>query len=184
MSACESRSDPTPKIRQTSMRVTASHRLRDHLNRTLVTAMACYLAAGSALGDSGGLELHTIADATLGSKHWVDTAPNGPSQGDTFVFDQPLMNQDGKRAIGTNSGFCITTRPGVYSQCQWTLTLEKGSISVAGQEAETGVSILPIIGTTGQYATMTGELKTFPNPNGTFTQTIYLRPVDKCAVRN
>jgi len=72
--------------------------------------MACYLAAGSALGDSGGLELHTIADATRGSKHWVDTAPTGPSQGDTFVFDQPLMNQDGKFPFAHNICQTISRR--------------------------------------------------------------------------
>lgn len=47
-----------------------------------------------------------------------------------------------------------------------------------------GDALLPIIGTTGRYATMTGELKTFPNPDGTVTQTIRVRPVVRSAAGN
>jgi hypothetical protein len=63
------------------------------------------------------------------------------------------------------------------SQCQWTLTLHNGSLTVAGQEMETGSSRLSIIGATGDYANRTGELLTFPNANGTFTQIVHLRPI-------
>ena len=87
------------------------------------------------------------------------------------------MDATGQQDIGTNSGFCITTRPGVQSQCQWTLTLHNGSLTVAGQEREAGSSRLPVIGATGHYARRTGELLTFPNGNGTFTQIVNLWPI-------
>ena len=72
-------------------------------------------------------ELRTIADATRGVRQKVDTPPTGASPGDLFVFDQPLLDADGKKELGVNSGYCITTLPGVRSQCQWTLSLPTGT---------------------------------------------------------
>jgi allene oxide cyclase-like protein len=118
--------------------------------------------------------LKTIADANAGTKHNVDLGEHGPSQGDIFVFDQPLLNAQHK-AIGNNSGFCITVRPGVFSQCQWTLQLDNGTITIGGQEAATGPSTLPVIGATGAYQQYHGVLVTQPLPDGTFSQIVTLR---------
>lgn len=138
----------------------------------------CALYSASALADIKEFTLTTIADSNEGSKHFIPVAPT-PSLGDMFIFDQPLKNKDMTKFLGTNSGFCVATKPGSYSQCQWTLTLAKGTITVAGQEAETGTSIIPIIGTTGSYANYTGELKTFPNGDGTYTQILSFYPKAK-----
>ena len=120
-------------------------------------------------------ELRTLADATRGVRQKVDNPPAGASPGDLFIFDQPLLDGDGKKQLGVNSGYCITTLPGVRSQCQWTLNLPTGTLTVAGQEAEKGPSILPIIGATGEFAHSQGELQTYPNGNGTFTQIVRFR---------
>ena len=123
--------------------------------------------------------LITLADGTRGLKNAVDVGPPGPSQGDLFVFDQPLMDQD-RRDIGSNSGYCVTTQPGVHSQCQWTLLFfgpdktVAGTLVVGGQELEAGKSVVAVIGSTGTYAGSTGEMTSEPNPDGTFTQTLYL----------
>lgn len=125
------------------------------------------------------LTLVTLADGTRGLKNGVDIGPSGPSQGDLFVFDQPLMGQD-RKDIGSNSGYCVTTLPGVHSQCQWTLLFvgpDKtviGTIVVGGQELEAGKSTVAVIGSTGKYAGFTGEMTSEPNPDGTFTQTLHL----------
>ena len=66
--------------------------------------------------------LVTIADARSGIAQWVDLGEPGDSPGDIFVFDQPLLNSN-HEPIGKNSGFCIRTLPGKFSECQWTLTL-------------------------------------------------------------
>ena len=121
--------------------------------------------------------LLTIADARSGIAKKVDLAEPGDSPGDIFVFDQPLLNKDFE-VIGKNSGFCIRTLPGKFSQCQWTLTLPNGSITVAGQEADSGTSLIPIIGGTGDYLMVGGIMATTPNENRTYNQilTIY-RPL-------
>jgi hypothetical protein len=125
------------------------------------------------------LTLVTLADGTRGLKNAVDIGPAGPSQGDLFVFDQPLMDQ-GRKDIGSNSGYCVTTLPGVHSQCQWTLLFFGpgktviGTIVVGGQELEAGKSTVAVIGSTGKYAGFTGEMTSEPNPDGTFTQTLHL----------
>ncbi|KFE58521.1 hypothetical protein DB31_6242 [Hyalangium minutum] len=90
-----------------------------------------------------------------------------------FVFDQPLLNEAGQN-IGSNSGFCVRTLPGQFSECQWTLTMSDGSITVAGREAETGPSQIPVIGGTGAYLGVSGVLVTTPNGDRTFTQVLTL----------
>ncbi len=115
----------------------------------------------------------TIADGTRGEKRSVDTGSDGPSQGDLFVFDQPLMDQY-RRDIGTNSGYCVTTKSGVHGQCQWTLKFDAGSIVVAGQEAENEESALAVIGTTGKFSGFLGEMLSEPKDDGTFLQELNL----------
>jgi hypothetical protein len=117
--------------------------------------------------------LITIADARSGIASPVDLGAPGDSPGDMFVFDQPLLNAN-RQPIGTNSGYCIRTLPGQFSECQWTLTMADGSITVAGREAETGTSLIPIIGGTGAYQGASGVLATTPNGDRTFTQVLTL----------
>ena len=113
--------------------------------------------------------LITIADARDKPANYVDNGEPGDSVGDVLTFDQPLLNED-MQEIGNNSGTCIRSRVGYSFQCQWTLTLENGSIQVAGREYDLGTSILSIIGGTGKYSGISGEMESTNNDNGTFTQ--------------
>lgn len=117
----------------------------------------------------------TIADARSGIAEKIDLGKPGDSPGDMFVFDQPLLDPN-YQVIGTNSGFCVRTLAGKFSECQWTLTLPNGTITVAGREADNGTSMIPIIGGSGDYQSATGVLATTPNENRTYTQvlTLYL----------
>ena len=117
--------------------------------------------------------LTTIADARSGIASPVDLGAPGDSPGDMFVFDQPLLNE-ARQSIGSNSGYCVRTLPGQFSECQWTLTMTDGSITVAGREAETGTSHVPIVGGTGAFDRVTGVLATTPNGDRTFTQVLTL----------
>ena len=117
--------------------------------------------------------LNTIADARSGIATPVDLGPPGDSPGDMFVFDQPLLNE-ARENIGSNSGYCVRTLPGQFSECQWTLTMANGTITVAGREAETGTSLVPIIGGTGAFEGASGVLATTPNGDRTFTQVLTL----------
>jgi hypothetical protein len=118
--------------------------------------------------------LITIADARDQPAHMVDIAESGDSVGDILTFDQPLLDE-GMNAIGNNSGICIRTRVGHSFQCQWTLTVDKGSIQVAGREFDQGTSTVSIIGGTGDYSGISGEMESTNNGDGTFTQTLRYR---------
>ena len=116
--------------------------------------------------------LVTIADARVSKAQLIDTGEPGDSEGDTLVFDQPLLDEH-KHPIGSNSGYCIRTRVGHGFQCQWTLILESGSIQVAGRELDQGISAISIVGGTGKYAGITGDMESVNNNDGTFTQTLH-----------
>ena len=117
--------------------------------------------------------LTTIADARSGIAQQVDLGKAGDSPGDIFVFDQPLLNSK-REPIGKNSGFCIRTLPGKFSECQWTLTLADGTITVAGRESDTGTSMVPVIGGSGKYLLVRGIMATTPNSDKTYTQILTL----------
>ena len=114
----------------------------------------------------------TIADARVNTAQYIDTGEPGDSVGDILTFDQPLLDEDMKE-IGNNSGTCVRTRIGHSFQCQWTLTLENGTIQVSGRELDQGASILSIVGGTGLYSGISGEMESTNNTDGTFTQTLH-----------
>ncbi|WP_126454461.1 dirigent protein [Sulfuriflexus mobilis] len=117
-------------------------------------------------------KLITIADARTNAAKIIDLGEAADSVGDIVVFDQPLLNEQGKN-IGNNSGTCIRTRVAHSSQCQWTLVMENGSIQVAGREFDKTTSKIAIVGGTGIYAGITGQMESTNNDDGTFTQTLH-----------
>lgn len=118
--------------------------------------------------------LVTIADARNHPAQVIDIGKAGDSVGDVLVFDQPLLDKDGKE-IGNNSGNCIRSRVAFSFQCQWTLTTKNGSIQVAGREFDKGSSIISIIGGTGEFSGISGEMESTNNNDGTFTQVLRYR---------
>ncbi len=115
--------------------------------------------------------LITIADARDNPARFIDNGDPGDSVGDILSFDQPLLDEDMKK-LGMNSGTCIRTRAQHSFQCQWTLSFDNGSIQVAGREFDQGTSNLSILGGTGEYAGITGEMTSTNNGDGTFTQVL------------
>ncbi len=135
----------------------------------LITATTLALVACS---QEASLTLVTIADARLNPAQYIDAGEPGDSVGDILVFDQPLLDKDMKE-IGNNSGTCVRTRVGHSFQCQWTLTFENGSIQVTGREFDQGTSTVSIVGGTGKYSGISGEMESTNNNDGTFTQTLH-----------
>ena len=136
--------------------------------------LAAIVFAALACSRESGQTLITIADARIEAARFIDTGEAGDSVGDILVFDQPLLDEH-HQTIGNNSGNCVRTRVGHSFQCQWTLTLEDGSIQVAGREFEQGTSAISIVGGTGRYAGISGEMTSVNNNDGTFTQTLRYR---------
>jgi cytochrome c553 len=143
------------------------------MNKTLVVCsilLGCFSAASfTTLAQSKTLV--TIADAKTSPAVWLDLGKPGDSIGDQWLFDQPLLDEK-RNSIGNNSGVCIRTKVGNSSQCQWTLTLRNGTIQVQGKELDKGSSAIPIIGGTGDYQHISGQLVSLKNSDGTFTQTL------------
>jgi len=144
------------------------HRILACTQRSLITAAVLVAAACS---PDKSQTLVTIADARSEAARFIDTGDPGDSGGDILVFDQPLLDEQ-QNNIGNNSGACVRTRVGHSFQCQWTLTFADGSIQVAGREFDQGVSAISIVGGTGRYAGISGEMKSVNNNDGTFTQTL------------
>ena len=141
------------------------------VTRALLTAV-CLAATGCTVTDYRTLV--TIADARTQPATRVDLGEPGDSVGDTVLFDQPLLDEAGA-AIGNNSGVCIRSRVAHSYQCQWTLTFDDGSIQVAGREADRGSSAISIVGGTGAYMGISGQMISTNNNDGTFTQTLTFR---------
>ena len=145
------------------------------MNKIFAARNFLLLAAGilgvTACSEKTPRTLVTIADARVDAAQVIDTGEPGDSVGDILVFDQPLLDEHHNN-IGNNSGSCIRTRVGHSFQCQWTLTLDDGSIQVAGREFDQGTSVISIVGGTGRYSGISGDMESVNNNNGTFTQTL------------
>ena len=142
-----------------------------------VRASGFLILAGTLLtgcSQTGSNTLVTIADARVHKAEFVDVGITGDSPGDMYVFDQPLLDGEGTN-IGNNSGTCIRTLVGHNLQCQWTLTLEDGTIQVAGREFDQGTSMIAIVGGTGAYLGISGEMASTNNQDGTFLQVLKYR---------
>ena len=132
------------------------------------------ILATAACSPDSSTTLVTIADARVDKARFIDIGEPGDSVGDILVFDQPLLDEDLKK-IGNNSGTCIRARVAHSFQCQWTLTFADGSIQVAGRELDQGTSVISIVGGTGNYAGITGDMESVNNNDGTFKQTLRYR---------
>ncbi len=145
--------------------------MRRYIFFTRHTFVIAYALSIAACAPEEPHTLITIADARVDKAQFVDTGEPGDSVGDILAFDQPLPDTQ-KQKIGTNSGTCMRTRVGHSFQCQWTLSLEGGSIQVAGRELDQRASDISIVGGTGKYSGITGEMESVNNNDGTFTQTL------------
>ena len=86
------------------------------------------------------------------------TGTAGDSAGDILTFANDVFDADDKNKIGTDQGICFRTVPGKSWECFWTLSLQKGQLTVEGPFYDTGDSVLAITGGTGEYAGALGEM--------------------------
>jgi allene oxide cyclase len=128
--------------------------LRLMLMATIATG--AFVAAGPASADPQELKMieHATTDAV------TDTGAKGDSAGDILTFANEVFDADDKNKVGT--GLCIRTVPGKTWECFWTITLDKGQITVEGPFNDTGDSLFAITGGTGDFAGAKGELALSP----------------------
>jgi allene oxide cyclase len=88
---------------------------------------------------------HATTDAV------TDTGASGDSAGDILTFANEVYDADDKNKIGTDQGICFRTVPGKAWECFWTLSLDKGQLTVEGPFYDSGYSVLAITGGTGEF---------------------------------
>lgn len=120
------------------------------------------VCAGSVHAETAWKQMTVIEESSKGVVTVLDLGKKGDSAGDLTVWNEPVVNESGKK-IGTSNGFCIRTSPGKLSECRWTLSLVDGTISLANTEASTGTSPAAIVGGTGAYVGVIGEAAVTPD---------------------
>jgi allene oxide cyclase len=117
-------------------------------------AVGGLIAAGPAA--AAPQELNMVEHAATDTV--TDTGAAGDSAGDILTFANDVFDADDKNKIGTDQGICFRTVPGKSWECFWTLSLQKGQLTVEGPFYDTGDSVLAITGGTGEYAGALGEM--------------------------
>jgi allene oxide cyclase len=88
----------------------------------------------------------------------IDLGTRGDSVGDLLTFANPVFDHSNKAQVGTDQGFCVRTVVGKAWECNWTVTLKEGQITVEGPYHDTGESLFSIIGGTGKYIGARGQM--------------------------
>lgn len=129
------------------------------MNRpTLLIASVLALTAPVVTMAAERIELveHADTDATL------DLGAKGDSVGDLLVFANGIFDAANKTQVGTDQGYCVRTIVGKSWECNWTLLLKGGQITVEGPFMDEGDSLLTVTGGTGKYAGAKGSMKLHP----------------------
>jgi hypothetical protein len=92
----------------------------------------------------------------------VDLGAKGDSIGDLLVFANGIFDAANKAQIGSDQGYCVRIIVGKSWECNWTMMLKGGQITVEGPFMDEGDSLLTITGGTGKYAGAKGSMKLHP----------------------
>jgi allene oxide cyclase len=85
-----------------------------------------------------------------------------------LTFANEVYDVNNEVQMGIDNGYCIRTSVGVAWECNWTVQLESGSITVAGTFRDVGDSTLAVTGGTGAFADARGQMTLHPrNDEGT-----------------
>jgi allene oxide cyclase len=88
----------------------------------------------------------------------TDTGEVGDTVGDVLTFANEVYDEANETMMGIDQGYCIRVAVGVSWECNWTLSLESGSITVEGPFFDTAESTLAVTGGTGVFANATGTM--------------------------
>lgn len=97
---------------------------------------------------------HSAQEASL------DVPPPGDSLGDQFYFNDPVFDASNTKQIGTDQGICFRMTRGPHQyECHWTTYLPEGQITVEGPFDFPADSIVAILGGTGAYKQVQGQMR-------------------------
>jgi len=92
----------------------------------------------------------------------VDIGIKGDSVGDLLTFANPIYDASNTTQIGSDQGYCVRVVVGKSWECNWTVILKGGQITVEGPFADEGDSTFTVTGGTGKYSGAKGSLKLHP----------------------
>jgi allene oxide cyclase len=96
---------------------------------------------------------HAVTDTEVPSGGGKDVT------GNVLTFHNSVFDTFDKSVVGTDLGFCIRISPADGSwSCEWTTSLAKGQINVAGPFLDTKNTVLAITGGTGAYRGARGQM--------------------------
>src|SRR3984893_9560176 len=119
------------------------------------------LAAGLLTLPAFAAEPITVVERP-GGETTIDHVPEGDSVGDLLVFANGVFDSANKTQVGTDQGYCVRTIVGKSWECNWTLTLKAGQITIEGPFMDEGDSLFAVTGATGKYAGAKGSMKLHP----------------------
>jgi allene oxide cyclase-like protein len=104
---------------------------------------------------------HATTDAT------TDTGAPNDSAGDVLTFANDVFDAADANKVGTDNGYCIRTVAGTAYECNFTVFLPKGQITVEGPFYDAKDSTLAITGGTGRYRHVRGTMDLQSREGGT-----------------
>jgi allene oxide cyclase len=120
------------------------------------------LASGGA-GEDTSFRLIEVRTAVTA----LDLPPSGGSIGDEFVLAGRLRNAADTHTVGSSNDVCIAlSASGTPLQCSGVITLEGGTLEIAGNAPGGPNFALGISGGTGAYDDAHGQLVAAPGPHG------------------
>jgi hypothetical protein len=124
----------------------------------LISAAALFAVGCGGSDDNGKTTLHVVEHATTDTLQHIGPANEKDSIGDVLGFANDVFNADNTTKVGTDNGSCVRTAVGAAFECIWTLTTDKGQLTVEGPFFDTKDSQLAITGGTGDYNDASGQM--------------------------
>jgi allene oxide cyclase len=126
----------------------------------MVTAFMFAGIAGMVRGQTDAAEtqitIHVVERAA--NDTITDLGAEGDSVGDILTFANEVYDENNEVQSGIDNGYCVRTVVGSTWECNWTVQLESGSITVEGPFYDVGDSALAITGGTGAFADARGQM--------------------------
>ena len=91
--------------------------------------------------------------------HVTKVGPKDDNVGDILTFANEVYDQEDKKLLGHDNGWCVRVVVGEAWQCRWTLILDRGQITVQGPYYDKKDSVLAVTGGTGDYSSAQGQMK-------------------------
>jgi hypothetical protein len=125
-----------------------------------VTSLGAIAAPSTSKSETDGTVLRFDIRFRPLEENYVDVGSPGPGIGDMLVFQDQILDRQG-RQVGIEAGTCTITAVldnGFQTHCVGTVSLPAGQIAFQGLATNAPEKRMGIVGGTGRYRTAAGEL--------------------------